>query len=159
MVLSDFFKKKLTPKKKAALSLTKEEAEKSKSAGLKKKKATKRKETVKESKLSKKAKSPKLKKAVKSDVAWKVLEKPHITEKATLLAKNNEYVFRVFKRSNKIEIRQAVKDVYGVDVEGVKIITVPPKRRRLGKTRGWRKAYKKAIVKIRKGQKIEILPH
>jgi len=40
----------------------------------------------------------------------------------------------------------------------VRTITVPPKRRRLGRTRGFKKGFKKAIVKIKKGQKIEILP-
>jgi len=41
---------------------------------------------------------------------------------------------------------------------GVKIINLPPKKRRLGKIRGWRKGYKKAIVRIKEGQKIEVLP-
>jgi len=104
------------------------------------------------------AKIAKPKKVVKSEVAWKVLKRPHITEKATELTEENQYIFRVSSRSNKIEIKQAVADVYGVVVESVKIINVPPKKRRLGKTQGWRKGYKKAIVKIKKGQEIEVLP-
>jgi len=40
----------------------------------------------------------------------------------------------------------------------IKIINVPKKRRRLGRISGWKKGYKKAIVKIKKGQKIEVLP-
>ncbi|MEA3452885.1 MAG: 50S ribosomal protein L23 [Patescibacteria group bacterium] len=87
-----------------------------------------------------------------------MLKRPHITEKATELTSENQYMFRVSSRSNKIEIKKAVSDVYGVKVESVRIINVPPKKRRLGKTQGWRKGYKKAIVKIKKGQEIEVLP-
>jgi len=122
-----------------------------------KKEKPEKKEVAKES-----AKEPvkivKPKKIVESEVAWRVLKRPHITEKATELTEENQYMFRVSKRSNKIEIKQAVADVYGVTVEKVRIINVPPKKRRLGKTQGWRKGYKKAIVKIKKGQEIEVLP-
>jgi large subunit ribosomal protein L23 len=88
----------------------------------------------------------------------KILKAPQITEKATLLAKKNQYVFKVWPRANKTEIKKAIKELYGVDVISVKIIRVPAKRRRLGGIRGWKKGYKKAIVKIKEGQKIELLP-
>jgi large subunit ribosomal protein L23 len=87
-----------------------------------------------------------------------VLESPHITEKATELTKHNQYVFRVLPRANKVEVKKDVENLYGVDVVDVKIINVPRKRRRLGRFLGWRKGYKKAIVKIKEGQKIEVLP-
>lgn len=90
--------------------------------------------------------------------AYRVLETPHITEKATDLIKQNQYVFKVFPEANKIEIKKAIEDIYGVDVISVKIIKVPARRRRLGRISGWRKGYKKAIVKIKEGQKIEVLP-
>jgi len=45
-----------------------------------------------------------------------------------------------------------------VDVVSVRVITVKGRKRRLGKIKGWTKGYKKAIVRIKKGQKIEILP-
>jgi len=109
-------------------------------------------------KSEKKLKPAKPRKTVKSKVAWRVLERPHITEKATALTKNNEYVFRVSSRSNKIEVKRAVEDVYGVQVEKVRVINIPAKKRRLGKTQGWRKGYKKAIVKVKKGQEIQVLP-
>jgi len=88
----------------------------------------------------------------------KVLKTPQVTEKATLLAKGNQYIFKVYSRAGKVEIKKAIKDLYGVDVLSVKIIRVPAKRRRLGRIKGWRKGYKKAIVKIKEGQKIEIMP-
>jgi large subunit ribosomal protein L23 len=122
-----------------------------------KKEKLEKKEIVKES-VKEPVKVVKPRKIVKSEVAWKVLKRPHITEKATELTEENQYMFRVSSRSNKIEIKQAVEDVYGVIVEKVRIINVPPKKRRLGKTQGWRKGYKKAIVKIKKGQEIEVLP-
>jgi len=92
------------------------------------------------------------------DLAYQVLETPHITEKVTDLTKKNQYIFKVFPEANKVEIKKAVENLYGVDVVSVKIIKVPRRQRRLGRISGWRKGYKKAIVKIKEGQKIEVLP-
>ncbi len=91
-------------------------------------------------------------------IAPLVLEAPHITEKATRLGEENQYVFRVSKRATKPEIKRAIEEVYGVEVIKVRTIKMVPKRRRLGRSVGWKKGYKKAIVKIKEGQKIEILP-
>jgi len=91
------------------------------------------------------------------EMAFRILISPHVTEKATDLESQNQYVFKVFPRSNKIEIRKAIEEVYGVKVVSVNIINVPRKPRRLGKTMGWKKGFKKAIVKIKEGQKIETL--
>ena len=88
----------------------------------------------------------------------KILKSPLITEKATESAKKNQYIFKVYPEANKTEIKKAIESLYKVNVLDVKIINVPPKRRRLGRTLGWRKGYKKAIVKIKEGQTIEILP-
>jgi len=96
---------------------------------------------------------------VKTTVAWRYIVAPHITEKATLLAeKENQYVFKVAPDANKIEIKKAIEELYGVKVEKVRIVKVPKKKRRRGRIEGWRKGYKKAIVEIKEGQKIEILP-
>jgi len=91
-------------------------------------------------------------------LAWQALKSPHITEKATDLVKKNQYVFKVWSGINKTEIKKAIEDLYGIDVTSVKIIKIPPKQRRLGRISGWRSGYKKAIVKIKEGQKIEVLP-
>jgi len=88
----------------------------------------------------------------------KILISPRITEKATAISQKNQYVFKVFPKANKTEIKKAIEDLYKVEVLDVKIINVPAKRRRLGRISGWKKGYKKAIVKIKKGQKIEVLP-
>src|SRR5579863_4277928 len=89
--------------------------------------------------------------------SYEAVQQPHISEKATILGEMNQYVFEVAERSNKKEIAKSVEGIYGVNVVSVNIIKVPPKKRRLGKTQGFKKSYVKAIVKIQDGQKIEIL--
>lgn len=89
---------------------------------------------------------------------WRILREPHITEKATDLTEKNQYIFKVFPRANKIQIKKTIENLFKVNVLEVKIINVPRKKRRLGKIVGWRKGYKKAIIKVKQGQKIEILP-
>ena len=93
-----------------------------------------------------------------SEMAYRVLKTPQVTEKATDLVKQNKYVFKVFAEANKKDIKKTIEDLYGVDVLDVKTINVPPKQRKLGRIEGWRKGYKKAIIKIKEGQKIELLP-
>jgi large subunit ribosomal protein L23 len=90
--------------------------------------------------------------------AYRILKTPQVTEKATDLTKRNQYIFKVWSTTGKVKIKKAIEDLYGVDVISVKVIRVPARKRRLGRIRGWRKGYKKAIVKIKAGQKIEVLP-
>ncbi|MDO8524238.1 MAG: 50S ribosomal protein L23 [bacterium] len=99
-------------------------------------------------------------KAKKVDIklAPSVLSRPQITEKATFLMEKNQYIFQAFKTATKPEVKKAVQEVYGVVVEKVRIINVDRKKKRLGRTTGWKKGYKKAIVTIKKGQEIEIIP-
>jgi len=119
-----------------------------------------------EKKAEKKAEAAEIKTEIKTakpreakiGEAYRILKNPHISEKATDLNKNNQYVFRVYPRSNKTEIKRAVEDIYGVDVVSVRIINIPKKTRRVGRTTGVKSGYKKAIVKIAPGQKIEVLP-
>ena len=92
------------------------------------------------------------------ETASLVLKEPQVTEKATDLVQKNQYVFKVFPDSNKKNIKRAIEDLYGIDVVSVKVINVPRKARRLGRVEGWRKGYKKAIIRIAQGQKIEVLP-
>lgn len=89
--------------------------------------------------------------------SYEAIKQPHISEKASYLAEKDQYIFEVLPNYNKKEIKDAVEGIYKVDVLSVNIIKIPAKKRRLGRTEGFRKAYKKAIVKIKEGQKIEIL--
>lgn len=83
---------------------------------------------------------------------------PHITEKATDLAARNQYVFVVAQRARKGDIARAVEKMYRVNVKLVRIVNVHSKKMRLGRIQGIKKGYKKAIVKLEAGQKIDILP-
>ena len=89
--------------------------------------------------------------------SYEAIRQPHISEKATDLADENKYTFEVLPNYNKHEIKDAVEGIYGVNVLSVNIIKIPAKKRRLGKTQGFRKTFKKAVVTIKEGQKIEIL--
>ena len=89
--------------------------------------------------------------------SYRVLDAPHISEKATNLGEKNKYIFKVKRGTNKIEIKKAINSIYGVEVVDVKIINVKRKKRKLGNRVGWKKGYKKAIVKIKEGQKIDLL--
>jgi len=84
-----------------------------------------------------------------------VLIRPLITEKATDLMKEDKYTFVVPLKSNKVEIRQAVERVFKVKVLTVNTVRVMGKMKRMGKTAGKRPDYKKAIVKLAPGQRIE----
>lgn len=88
-----------------------------------------------------------------------ILKFPHITEKASDLEKQNQYIFKVFKNANKTEVKKAIENFYNVKVIQVRIINIPEKQKRLGRTLGHIPGYKKAIVKLKQGQSIEILPH
>ena len=89
-------------------------------------------------------------------LAWKVLVKPYVSEKATDLVKENKYTFEVTDDSNKIQIKKAINELYGVDVISVNIINIPKKRKRLGKHKGWKKGFKKAIIEVKEGQRIDL---
>jgi len=101
---------------------------------------------------------PPRKKSGEVKVAPFVLQSPHISERATRLAEGNQYVFKVYSGASKQEIKKAIEEIYGVKVLKVRTIKVPRKKKRLGRTLGWRKGYRKAIVKIKEGQSIEIMP-
>lgn len=85
-----------------------------------------------------------------------VLVKPLITEKVSYLSSYGQYVFEVSPKTNKIEIAKAVERAYGVKPVSVNIIRVRGKKVRYGKTSGMTKNWKKAIVTLKSGDKIEI---
>lgn len=89
--------------------------------------------------------------------AFEAVNTPHISEKATYLSEQNQYIFKVSPNYNKPEIKKAVEGIYGVDVLSVNIVKIPAKRRRIGRSEGFKKGFVKAVVRIKEGQKIEIL--
>ena len=87
---------------------------------------------------------------------WEIIKGPIITEKSNdLLEKENKYTFKVALEANKVEIKQAIEAIYKVKVVDIATVRVLPKRRRVGKYEGYRSAYKKAIVKLAKEEKID----
>lgn len=86
-----------------------------------------------------------------------VLSLPHITEKASMLAEQGQYVFRVAPHATKGAVRQAVEAAYGVLVKSVRIQRKPEKTVRVGKKQGTKQGFKKAIVRLSEGQKIEVI--
>ena len=79
---------------------------------------------------------------------YDVIMKPIITESTMDLAEDKKYVFKVAKDANKTEVRKAVEEVFGVEVEKVNISNVSGKKKRMGRTMGTTASYKKAIVKL-----------
>lgn len=73
---------------------------------------------------------------------------PRISEKAGKLNTLNKYVFTVWGKSNKIEVRKTVEQIYGVKIATVNMITMAGHTRRYGRRSGVTQAYKKAIVTL-----------
>ena len=88
--------------------------------------------------------------------ARQVIMRPVISEKSYALLSANKYTFRVHERSNKTQVRQAVEDIFGVRVEGVRTAWVKPKPKRRGYSSGKRRQWKKAIVTLHPEDSIEL---
>lgn len=86
-----------------------------------------------------------------------IIIRPIITEKTMrYMDENNVVTFEVKKGSNKILIKQAVESVFHVDVDKVNVVNVRPKTKRVGRYIGKTKAIRKAYVKIKAGQDIDL---
>jgi len=91
--------------------------------------------------------------------SYEVVRRPIITEKNTLLNTEGKYIFEVALAANKMDVKRAVHEAFGVQVTEVNIINVkgklkrsPGRRRTEGRTRAW----KKAIVTLAPGERIEL---
>ena len=84
-----------------------------------------------------------------------ILLRPYITEKTNAMMADNKYTFIVPLTANKIEIRQAVEQIFKVKVLDVNTLRVMGKTKRMGKNIGKRPDFKKAIVKLAAGERIE----
>jgi large subunit ribosomal protein L23 len=86
---------------------------------------------------------------------YEVLRRPLITEKSTVLQGLNKYAFEVADGSNKLMIKQAVEKAFKVTVTGVNVITMQGKKKRMGRREVISLPWKKAIVTLKPGDKIE----
>ena len=150
--------------KKSGKKTEKVEVE-TKSLDAKSEKTAKIEDKKSEKPVAKKAKAAKIEKLKKEvakrkvskkdeNIAHRVLLENLISEKSTLLAAQNKYVFKVTKDSGKFQIKEAIEGYYGVQVVSVNTIKINPKKRIHGRTIGWKKGFKKAIVTLREGDSI-----
>jgi len=86
---------------------------------------------------------------------YAVLLRPLITEKGTLLAENGKYAFEVASQANKLQIKEAVERAFDVHVTKVNVMNMPGKQRRVGRSVGMTSEWKKAIVTLVPGERIE----
>lgn len=83
---------------------------------------------------------------------YSVLQGPCLTEKAALLQEDvGKVVFKVHPKANKIEVKNAVEQMFNVKVKDVKTVTIHGKKKRVGKTVGFTKNWKKAYVTLSEG--------
>jgi large subunit ribosomal protein L23 len=85
-----------------------------------------------------------------------IILKPILTEKIQLLEQDGVYGFLVQKNANKKMVKEAVEKIFNVKVKKVRIINVKPKKRQFLRKTGKKPGYKKALVFLEKGEKIEI---
>ncbi len=86
---------------------------------------------------------------------YTVIVRPLITEKGTMLSEQNKYAFQVRKDANKLQIKEAVEKAFEVTVVKVNTMVMPGKTRRVGRSSGKTVEWKKAVVTIVEGQRIE----
>ena|SRR3990172_11369363 len=87
-----------------------------------------------------------------------VVIRPLLTEKSTILKENqNQVLFQVAPDANKVEIRHAVEAIFNVKVRDVRTIVMEGKLKRMGKFQGRRPGWKKAIISLQPGHKIDLV--
>ena len=88
--------------------------------------------------------------------AHQILVRPIVTEKNTALNEVGKYCFEVAQAANKIEVKRAVEEIFKVKVTTVNVMKVPGKMRRTGRTSGMTRTWKKAVVTLAPGERIEL---
>jgi large subunit ribosomal protein L23 len=90
--------------------------------------------------------------------SYETIVGPLLTEKGTLLKeKDNKVLFRVAKKANKIEIKKAVEEIFKVKVDSVTTMVCKGKKKRMGRYEGKRPDWKKAIVTLKEGEKLDFI--
>ncbi len=90
--------------------------------------------------------------------SYDVLLGPMLTEKGTILKdKDNKILFKVAKNANKIEIKKAVEEIFKVKVNCVATMNYKGKKKRMGRYEGKRPDWKKAIVTLKEGEKLDFI--
>lgn len=112
-----------------------------------------------------KKQQPKSKKAASSAIkiesahsAYGVVVRPHVSEKSVEHNSESKYVFEIASNVSKKQVKDAIEVMYGVKVESVNKIKVPAKKIRYRMQTGTKPRHNKAVVTLKKGQEIEVLP-
>ena len=87
---------------------------------------------------------------------FQVIERPLVTEKGTLLQQMNQYCFAVHPRATKLDVARAVEEIFKVTVRAVRTMNVRGKKKRVGQQVGKTPDWKKAIVTLKEGERIEL---
>ncbi len=87
-----------------------------------------------------------------------LIKKPIISEKAVQLGQKGTYVFMVADHATTPEVRKALQAIYNVTIVKANVINAKPKTKRFGRSVGIKPGYKKVIVTLKEGQKLDILP-
>lgn len=87
-----------------------------------------------------------------------LIVKPLVTEKATLLMEQNQYVFEVVPKATKPDIKAAIESLFDVKVTSVNTARPPRKKKRVGRFLGFKPQIKRAIVTLKEGDSIPLFP-
>ena len=119
-----------------------------------------KKETVEKKKSKSFEKTVKAKKVSREKMPvhyFELIKKPHISEKALQFNSEDKYVFVISQSANKSEVKKAIASLYRVVVKNVNIVKVPPKPKKFKGVPGIKSGYKKAIITLEKGNKIDVM--
>lgn len=105
--------------------------------------------------LGTKKDSKKIETSTAQDLSWVIID-PRITEKAAMVSENNVFTFNVATRANKIQIKKAVTEKYGVTPISVNVVNAKPRKVTKRGRKVHQKGTKKAMVTLKKGDTIEL---
>ena len=89
-------------------------------------------------------------------ISYDIIKRPLITEKTNIQKEvNNQLTFEVERRANRVEIKKAVEKIFNVRIAGVRTMQIKGKTKRRGRIIGKRRDWKKAIVTLMPGERIE----
>ncbi len=91
------------------------------------------------------------------NLVYGIIKQPHVTEKAAHASEHNKYTFKVDKNATKIDIKNVIEKKYKVKVSKINITNIPAKTRRVGRYIGKKPGFKKAIITLREGERIDVV--
>nr|YP_009541723.1 ribosomal protein L23 [Synarthrophyton chejuense]AYR05732.1 ribosomal protein L23 [Synarthrophyton chejuense] len=92
----------------------------------------------------------------KTRLLLNIIKKPIITDKTTKLIENNQYCFEIDARNDKFKIKEAIEKIFKVKVKKINTCHRPLKKRNVGRFKGYKRHYKKAIITLSKNDKINL---